>query len=394
MMKPLFYSLLSLVLMANCQNKPNEVRFEISGEDLGTLTVARLTAKETIYLDTLEAENDQLSFTLPQDSLGLFMISGENYQVPIFAEPGERIKLEILKERNRSGEHSFRASGNVDTERIQAINELVAGASDYLDSLSQSLRVPSQSDDYSLRQEQMQSRFEEEVERTRSRLLQMIDEEPGRLSNLFIWPQSLGQFQLVSPTEYLEYYEKVDQALMERYPNNDFAQNFNSQLPKIKAQIEADQQRQERMKDFAAGQPAPEISLPDPEGNIRNLSDLKGQVVLIDFWAAWCRPCRMANPTLVKIYEEYKDRGFTIFSVSLDGLARQTTPKESWLKAIDDDNLSWEHHVSDLKGWQSAAAQTYFIQSIPYAVLIDREGKIVDTQVPLSVLRERLEKIL
>lgn len=118
------------------------------------------------------------------------------------------------------------------------------------------------------------------------------------------------------------------------------------------------------------GAPAPEIALEDTEGNIAKLSSLKGKVVLIDFWASWCGPCRRENPNLKRVYDKYKSQGFEIFGVSLDN------NKSGWLAAIQKDDLTW-YHVSDLKGWGSSAAQLYGVRGIPKTFLLDRDGNIL-----------------
>lgn len=135
-----------------------------------------------------------------------------------------------------------------------------------------------------------------------------------------------------------------------------------------------------------AGAMAPEIDLPTPEGDNIKLSDLRGKVVLIDFWASWCGPCRRENPNVVKVYEKYKDKGFEILSVSLD------RDKNRWLQAIEQDNMDWLH-VSDLKFWQSVAAKTYGVSSIPYTVLVDREGKIIASRLRGAALENKLAEI-
>ncbi|MDG1260147.1 MAG: TlpA disulfide reductase family protein [Flavobacteriales bacterium] len=125
------------------------------------------------------------------------------------------------------------------------------------------------------------------------------------------------------------------------------------------------------------GEKAPEISMNTPDGKTMNLSDFKGQMVLIDFWASWCGPCRRENPNVVRAYNKYQDakfkdaKGFTVLSVSLDKNA------DSWNKAISQDNLVWKNHVSDLQGWKNAAAQKYGVSSIPMSFLIDENGVIV-----------------
>ena len=136
-----------------------------------------------------------------------------------------------------------------------------------------------------------------------------------------------------------------------------------------------------------AGKPAPEIALSDPKGNIRKLSDLKGKTVLIDFWASWCGPCRRENPNVVKAYQKYNKDGFEVFSVSLD------KAKEPWLKAIADDGLIWPNHVSDLKYWDCEAAGTYGVRSIPFTVLVDKEGNIIGHNFRGPMLEEKLKAI-
>lgn len=138
---------------------------------------------------------------------------------------------------------------------------------------------------------------------------------------------------------------------------------------------------------YAAGDEALDIVMADPDGNIRKLSDLRGKVVLLDFWASWCGPCRRENPNVVKAYEKYNSQGFEVFSVSLDNNA------DRWKQAIEQDGLVWPYHVCDMKKWQNAASQAYGISSIPYTMLIGRDGIIIRTQLRGQALEEELEKL-
>jgi len=130
-------------------------------------------------------------------------------------------------------------------------------------------------------------------------------------------------------------------------------------------------------QELKVGDKAPEIIQNLITGEEFSLYELKGQMVLIDFWAAWCKPCRKENPNVVEVYQKYKDEKFkngekfTVFSVSLDA------KKEMWEKAVVDDQLIWPYHVSDLKGWRNSAARMYGVQSIPSNFLIDGDGVII-----------------
>lgn len=152
-------------------------------------------------------------------------------------------------------------------------------------------------------------------------------------------------------------------------------------------------QAQENTK-IQLGEKAPELKFSDPSGKELSLEEIcKGRIVLLDFWASWCRPCRGANPRLVALYNEYKDKkfrdakkGFTIVSVSLD------QKKEAWIKAIEDDKLVWEYHMSDLGSWNSKAAEIYGVQFIPQAFLIGPDGKIVGKYMLAEQAKEDLAK--
>lgn len=141
------------------------------------------------------------------------------------------------------------------------------------------------------------------------------------------------------------------------------------------------------------GNKAPELIGTSADGKTFKLSDTKGKVVLLDFWAGWCGPCRRENPIVVQAYKKYKDKeftngkGFTVFSVSLD------RTEDQWVKAIAADKLEWPYHISDLKGWYSKHAAVYGVRSIPANLLIDGDGVIIAKQLRGPALDATLEKL-
>jgi thiol-disulfide isomerase/thioredoxin len=195
----------------------------------------------------------------------------------------------------------------------------------------------------------------------------------------------------LNPAEDIELLRKIETGLAKSVPESDYHLGVKTQLTQIETQIKIQEeqaaQQAAQEAQTAIGAVAPELNFKSPTGEVITLKSLRGNYVLIDFWASWCRPCRMENPNVVKMYNKYAKDGFTVYSVSLD------KNPASWQKAIIDDGLIWPNHVSDLKQWQTEATKIYGFNGIPYTVLIDKEGKIIGKKLRGPALEDELKEI-
>jgi len=167
-------------------------------------------------------------------------------------------------------------------------------------------------------------------------------------------------------------YAVIGEAFIEEFPLDPLAKKITKEV--------------QTLARLRIGAPAPELVLQTPEGDTIRVSDFRGKITLIDFWASWCGPCRRENPNVVRLYQKYHPKGFEIFGVSLD------QNREPWIRAIQQDGLVWKHG-SDLKGWNSVAAQTYGVNAIPYTVLIDEQGRIIAKGLRGSQLEAFLQQL-
>lgn len=226
--------------------------------------------------------------------------------------------------------------------------------------------------------------------------IEYINENPASPLNQVLtaqlFPNNGFQFWEKSNMEVLK---KVHSSYKKEYPDASFTTSLQQQITSWEGSLVQYEKYQERLafygdlnKPVEIGDTAPDILLDTPNGEELRLSSLRGNYVLIDFWASWCGPCRRENPNVVRLYHQYKDKGFTVYSVSLDDNA------SNWKDAIQKDGLVWPNHVSDLMRWNSLVVQLYKFNGIPHTVLLDKNGVILAKNLRGAELEQKLIELL
>jgi thiol-disulfide isomerase/thioredoxin len=355
----------------SCENKSNNksVSGNLTNLDLGTeLFLDYLTPDKIYAIDTTTIkENGSFAFQANIDKTGYYRLRINNQSfLNLVLEKGD--SPSIIGDGKNLIEGS-RIEGSEESIRLTAFQLAFSENKVFLDSLL--LTFQTSPNDPGLVQK-LQKSEGESITRMNTKIIKIINDKPGSLV-------SLAAVQQLNSEKYNEVYRRVNAALNKKLPENKWVIAFNATV--------------QSMDKLAIGEPIPNITLNNTQGNPISLTSLKGKVVLIDFWASWCRPCRMENPNVVKAYNTYKDKGFEVFSVSLDGVPQQKTAKQDWINAIKADGLVWENHVSDLQGWNSSVVPLFELKGIPFTLLIDQEGKILGKNLRGDALENKLASI-
>ncbi len=348
-------ALLVFLAAASCKRTEKNVSFNF--------TVQSNTEKQSVYLDLIELEGEPITMDTAIAEMGkavfalkggvvdpeaLYRVRFEKTQAYFLVIPDissinvtADLKSPDLFSTNSNGSNSFRlllAGFNERLQEIDSIRNAIIAKGDMMDSS----RVV------------LETGFREKITVAGSFLLNYADTTETPAVAIYALGMSRN---LVSP-------DQVKPAL------NAIAKRFPKSKKIAKLSGDVNNQTEPKQTEDLVGKEAPLFEMPDVNGRTISLASLRGKYVLVDFWASWCKPCRMENPNVVAAYRQFKDKNFTVLGVSLD------KNKEAWVNAIKEDGLAWTH-VSDLKQWQSSVVPLYQIEGIPFNVLLDPQGKVI-----------------
>lgn len=373
-MKNLILGFVAMMLLSACsQNDANVSGTLINGE--GEMAILeRLSSTDVTATDSAKINaNGEFSVSTGEiTGPGFYRLRvGENNYVILLLNQGEKVNLQGNA---LDFYRSYEISGSPDSEKLRMLDQRLRKDYELTDSLRKSFMDLQTAGIYNMDsvKQSIDQIFLDAQTKKADFVKQFISENSNSLA-------TLSAVQSLKYDEYSELFDQVVTNLEGVYPNSDYVKQFKKQLVDLKAKQQASSRTQE-------GVEAPEIVLETPDGQPIKLSDFRGKVTLIDFWAAWCKPCRMENPNVVRLYNLYNDKGFEVFGVSLD------KDKEAWINAIKQDGLVWKHG-SDLQFWNSSVVPAYNLNGIPMTYLVDENGVIIAKGLRGKQLEDTLKEI-
>jgi len=374
MMYRLFITLSVIFLFTACdQNKNNgafELKGKISGSNGETLYLEKLTNPQPVVVDSAVLDNDgEFEFKNYLPKLGFYRVRTDPRNM-ITLVLDSNVKISITAD-IKDFSNTKKIVGSAESTLFYEYEAISKARNLQLDSLDKSFQMIMEVRKFdTLRMDSVSRSFEAPYNVIMNRFNSLITEKIKQNNNMYA---SMIAIQGLDPDRFGDTYRSLADGLLKKYPKDKSVMMFRDAVNK--------------MLGTTIGSKAPEIVLPSPDGKEIALSSLRGKVVLIDFWASWCGPCRKEMPNVVRAYAKYKSKGFEIYGVSLD------KEKGNWVEAIKEEGITWPQ-VSDLLYWQSSVISLYAIEGIPYTVLLDREGTIIAKNLRGEELDEKLAEVL
>ncbi len=366
-LRPFIKMMLVLVIISCTTDKGAHsgeitIRGKINKVGTGNVYLEQINGSSLSIVDTMTVNTDGTYFTKYRpDEPGYYRVNFYDAQFVMLLLADEAIELNVDGDTQAGW---FEVKGSTPMSQLTELERLVKEFNTAAGELDEQFRVAYTSKDQQ-KMEELRKQFEASQGNLNKNLKQSIRNMGSSLALL----QAISYLDMDNDFPFID---SVANVVDKNIPDYQIKRDFI--------------QRIDQLRRLSVGAFAPEIELPDTQGNMFRLSSLKGKYVLIDFWAAWCGPCRRENPNVVKLYQKYKGSDFEILGVSLD------RKKEDWVKAISDDGLTWKH-VSDLLYFNSKAARDYQIDAIPATYLIDREGKIIGKNLRGKSLEDKLAEL-
>ena len=373
-MQKILISLSVILLLSFCDGNKKNSSFQLKGtlsdSKAETLYLEKLGSSKQVIIDSVILdENGNFEFTNYTPKIGFYRIktNDKNFAMLVLDSADKVTITGSVKDLG----NTFKVEGSSETTIFIEYNNLSKSRDIKLDSLNKAFQLLMETNKMdSKRMDSLSAIFETPYNSIINQSNILMVDKITKNTNMY---SSIMAIQALDPDKYSDLYKSLDAGLSKKFPNDKNVIMFHEVV--------------ERMLSTNIGQFAPEISLPSPDGKEIALSSLKGKLVLIDFWASWCGPCRKEMPNVVKIYSKFKNKGFEIYGVSLD------QDKEKWMEAITKDGINWPQ-VSDLKYWDNVAARIYNVQGIPYTVLIDKDGKIIAKNLRGQELEKKIAEVL
>jgi peroxiredoxin len=385
MIKKVTFLLLTAMIAAGCKNNNIEINGKLLAPTNGEfLYLDELRSTELITVDSAIIEEDgTFLFKRKVEYPSFYLIkTDETNFLTMLLEPGQNITLKAYQD---SLNYPASITGSKGTELMNEYNKRLLRTINQLKKLYDVYIQNLGTDQLAVVMDRLDSLAQIQLDDLNRYTKKYIDNNLNSLVSLvaLYQPVAPGEY-ILHPEKDIEYFIKVDSSLSILYPDYEPVKSLHEQVRGMKSEIEAQKLRSPVLNESVE---APEIALPDTEGDTVKLSSTRGNIVLLDFWAAWCKPCRDENPNLVDAYSKYHNRGFQIYQVSLD------KTKEAWIKGIREDHLERWIHVSDLKYWQSEVVQLYKLEQIPNNFLLDSEGRVIASNLRGEMLQRKLAEL-
>ncbi len=377
---------LSTIAFTGCLKNSAEISGKLFEPEKGSyIYIDELRSNDLAAIDSAVIKEDGtfgLKVKVKETAFFLLRINEGNFLTMLVA-PGEKVKIEA---RHDSLNIPISVRGSEGTQLMVDYNRKLQQTIDKLNNLNTIYVQNKDTANLPRVIESLDSLARTFLSEINSYTRNYVDNNLNSLVSLYaLYQQVAPSVYILDPENDFRYFQKVDSSLSKLYPEYEPVKALGSQVQEYLS-VKGPE------SPSAAGAAAeaviaPDISLPTPDGDTIKLSSTRGSFVLLDFWAAWCGPCRMENPNLVQAYNKYHSKGFQIYQVSLD------KTKEAWIKGINDDKLGRWIHVSDVKYWQSEVVPLYKIDKIPTNYLLDREGRIIATDLRGENLQAKLAEL-